>query len=136
MTTMTYPNISDKVLYELDRLGFQGLDVNPRTSIFEYGGMYSRQLQSAMLCDPNSKDPGVSFQRITTGEVIRAARDAGSGFLSFTGRKEIDSGDEPMELIQALMMWNGGFHINCFQWTRLSAWRESDMLRSIHDLQP
>jgi hypothetical protein len=84
-----YPPFSLRALALLDKLGFEGLDCNFRTSLFEYGGLYSKEHEAAVLVQPDRPNPGISFQRISNEEIAREVKLAGSGFRFLRGRAEL-----------------------------------------------
>lgn len=132
---MKYPPIWGSVICLLDAKGFEGTDVNPYTSLFEYAGLWSPNYEVAMLCEVETKDPGISFQHISVKDIATEVNNAGAGFASYVDA--VNCGlPEGMSAIQSLMMYSGGWHQNSSQWRKLSTWDRAEMLRVIRTMCP
>jgi hypothetical protein len=133
---MDYPEISEKVIDRLYELGFEGLDANMRTSLFEYCGCYSPQHEVALLVEPlecgTRGDPRVSIQHIRRREIRHEIEHAGPGFQSFTCNSLPPDTDSYMDVIQSMHMYNGGWHQNSHLWRNLSNWDEEELLRVLN----
>jgi hypothetical protein len=131
---MDYPEINERVLHALTAAGFDGMDASLRISLFEYGGVYHERTSTALLVETDTRDPGISFEVITPDEVNAAISDAGPGFSRYIGRDAVvgrHGADGVMEMIQALMLYNGGWHRNSDQWLKLSEYTCEELLQMI-----
>ena len=124
---MDYPEIADAVLSALDDLGFEGTDASAATSLFEYGGLWSREHGIALLCE-EGHDPRVEFHSISEKEITCAVVSAGAGFAGFVDAAQcgLPTG---MGAIFSLMQWNGGWHANSNYWRNLSKWDTDELIR-------
>lgn len=125
---MDFPDISEKFIARLGELGFDGTDANIFISMFEYGGVWCEKHEVAFLVEVDTKDPGCCFQHISKEDIAKEVSQAGTGFRAFV---DVEHCGEPqgMDAIQALMLYNGGWHINVAQWPKLSDRSEFELLR-------
>ena len=129
---MEYPDFPEAVMDRLMELGFEGLDANPFTSLFEYGGLYSPDQQVALLCMPDERDPHIAFRVITKQEIGMEIVRAGSGFQGFTDGTLPHFTHRYMDAIQSMMLWNGGWHESNRTWRTLSECPEGELLANLN----
>lgn len=70
------------------KLGFSGIDKSLSISLFEYGVLYSEELECAIFYDSTSnRIDGLTHTFISKQEIIKAAEDMPHSFFSWVGIK-------------------------------------------------
>lgn len=111
------PRISSVLERCLNEFEFEGGDVSKEISLFEYGVLYSRRHEVALLCFPQRPYP-IKLEEIPVDDVWAELECADVGFFRYIGssyRKERER-DRPIEVIQSMMQWNGGWHLDSQNW--------------------